>query len=76
MKNKYKVPVKLWKSFSTPFGKQVFNLVYYNTIGDQKNMTHPKMKPLTTEQWQTICWNIACTAAWAYDSARQNEKEL
>lgn len=72
--NKYKMPIKLWKSFSTPVGKNVFNLIYYNCIGNQKNLIHPKQKALPAEQWKTIVWNMTCEGAWATDGAIQNKK--
>jgi hypothetical protein len=66
VKNKYKVPVRLWKSFGI-LGQKVFNETFQVTFDmtHQTNMTHPKQIKLPKEQWKTLCWNFSCHAAWS-----------
>ena len=65
VKNSNKVPKGLWKTFKTDLAKKVFNDVFDETILSQGEMTHPKQTELPQAQWQTLCWNFACHAAWA-----------
>lgn len=73
MKNKYKVPVKLWNSFKSNAAKNTFNQNYENWIKHQPlincslnnlSFTHSQ---IPEKQWKTICWNMACDSAWQTD---------
>jgi len=66
MKNKHKVPQKLWRTFKD--SKHIFNSVMDESLKNQKNLTHPNQTLLPQEQWQTLVWNLACLAAWAHDN--------
>lgn len=62
---KLKIPQKLSRTFKTKKAKKAFEDVYNHTVNNQKNMTHPKQAQLPQKQWETLCWNFACYAAWA-----------
>ena len=65
VKNKHKVPKKMWDRWSN-FARRVFNDVMY---GMRPNMQfaflHPGAIPQKKEHWQTTRYNAAWTAAEA-----------
>lgn len=65
VKNKHKVPKKMWNKWSN-FARRVFNDVMY---GMRPNMQfaflHPGATPQKKEHWQTTRYNAAWTAAEA-----------
>lgn len=67
VKNKNKVPQKLWRKFSN-HAKKVFNDVYYSMRPSMQAMLkHPGALIDTKEHWETIRWNASVVAAWAAD---------
>ena len=62
IKNKYKVPVKLWNSFKNDNGKNMYNELYEDTIDNLKLITLEAN--ITKKQWTTIVHNFSCIAAW------------
>ncbi len=65
VRNKYQVPLKLWKEFKTPASKKIYNNVMKEALPNQKATLSPTTKPLTETQWRVICHNMATYAAWA-----------
>ena len=66
MRNSYNVPQKMWHTFKTDLAKQVFNDVMKQSLNNRSITVHPKQAPcLPMEHWKTICWNMACYAAWS-----------
>lgn len=63
VENKYKVPVKLWKGFEEK-GQIIFNGTMDQSIKQQPFINDPKAPKIPEKQWNCICWNIACCAAW------------
>lgn len=66
IKNKYKCPLSLWKKLSEE-ARKVYNDVMEASLRNQNIMTHPKMEKMPKAQWDTICHNFACYAAWDAD---------
>ncbi len=64
MKNKYKVPVKLWNEF-TEGGQRIFNETMDQALPNQSNTIHPHQRSMSNEYWETICRNISTYAAFA-----------
>lgn len=64
IKNKYKVPANLWKKFKT-LGQAVFNETMDNTLKNQGNIISPNQKPMSSDQWEVICWNISYYAIFS-----------
>lgn len=62
----YHVPGKKWAEW-TPHARGVFNLVYSTIRANQSLFIHPKATPHSREQWNTVAWNAAWTAANAAD---------
>jgi hypothetical protein len=62
--NTYKINLKLWKSFKTDDSKKAFNNIYSKTLKNQTVVVHPHSPWLDETHWKTICWNVACLAAW------------
>ena len=67
IKNKHKVPVKLWKKFKTPASKKLYNDLMDQMLPNQQFTIHPKTPKIPAAQWGTICHNAACYAAWALE---------
>lgn len=65
IKNKFKVNKKLWSKFKTEAARKTFNDVMEQSLKNQEITTHPDTKPMKKEEWKTICWNMACYAAWS-----------
>lgn len=63
MRNRYGVPVKLWRQWS-PFQQRVFNCMF-RSMKDQRLFIHPETHPLHPVEWDTIRWNAAYLAAEA-----------
>lgn len=61
--NKYNAPIRVWGSFTTQ-GKQRFNHFMEKTLGNQSRLIHPEALPMPNTEWQQICYNMACIAAW------------
>lgn len=68
IKNIHKAPKTLWKTFTSNTAKRVFNETLSETKDIQEELTHPKQLIMDKEQWKTVCWNIACHAAWSVDN--------
>ncbi len=64
MKNKYKVPAKLWSDF-TAEGKRIFNETMDQALPNQENTIHPHQYYIIKESWETICRNFSTYAAFA-----------
>lgn len=64
VKNKYKVPVNLWKKFGT-LGQVVFNETMDSTLKNQGLLISPKQKPMSSDHWEVICWNISSYAVFS-----------
>ncbi len=65
--NKHKA-TKIWSSFKSDAAKKMFNDVMDKSLKLQGSISHPDMVEMPHEQWQTICWNMACFAAWSVDN--------
>lgn len=65
IKNKYKVPVNLWKKFKTQASKKLYNDVMDQMMPNQHLTIHPKTPKIPAPQWGTLCHNAACYAVWA-----------
>jgi len=72
MTNIHGVPKKRWQRWS-PNARKVFCAVF-ETMEDQKIFTHPETHPLHREEWDTIRWNAAWTAADASDGYKTKVK--
>jgi len=68
--NVNKVPKKQWAKWGT-LARGVFNAVYQQMIEAQFAFVHPKAAPISAEQWSTIAWNAAWTAAAAVEVASE-----
>lgn len=63
VKNKHKVPVKMWNKWSN-HARRVFNDMYYSLRPTmQFTFLHPDALPASKEHWGTTRWNVAWTAA-------------
>jgi hypothetical protein len=62
--NLYHVPNRQWMKWS-PQARGVFNLMYSTVRSNQGLFIHPKATKHTREQWGTVAWNVAWTAASA-----------
>lgn len=62
--NLYKVPMRQWRKWDAG-SRKVFNEVYSSMNRSQGIFTHPKQEQMPRQQWKTICWNAAWTAASA-----------
>jgi len=60
--NRYKVPKSQWKRWSK-FQRRVFNGVHSQMLHQQHLFTHPKTDEIPRDEWKTIAWNAAWTAA-------------
>ena len=72
--NKFKCGTKLWRKFGWA-GRAVYNEVYGTMIKNQ-DMFRYRGKSHTTSllekhDWDVVCHNAACTAAWAADRAAE-----
>lgn len=63
VKNKYKVPLKMWRKFKEH--KALYNAIMDQMMPNQDLTVHPKMPKMPQGQWSTICHNAACYAIWA-----------
>jgi hypothetical protein len=63
IKNKHKVPTKLWGSFKSDAAKQTFNDVMEQSLKNQTLTVHPNTS-IPQKEWATICFNMGCYAAW------------
>lgn len=61
LENTYTVPKKQWIKW-TRAQRQMFNMVFSCMTDDPKVMQHPNTR-LPVEEWNTIAWNAAWTAA-------------
>lgn len=68
VKNVHKVPKSLWSTFTSDLSKRVFNDTLSETKDIQEELIHPEQPIMEKEQWITVCWNIACHAAWSVDN--------
>ena len=59
--NDYNVPDKQWRKWS-PKQRQMFNMIWSAMTDDPKVFQHPA-SDIPYEQWKTIAWNAAWTAA-------------
>lgn len=64
--NLYHVPNRQWRKWSAR-ARGVFNLMYSTVRSNQGLFVHPKATRHTKEQWSTVAWNVAWTAAGAAD---------
>ncbi len=64
-KNKYYVPQRLWKTFKSDAAKNIFNDIMDQSLKNQAITAHPGTKKIPANGWKTICWNMACYAAWS-----------
>ena len=67
IKNKYKVPVRLWKKFKTDESKKLYVGIMDQMIPNQDLTKHPKTPKMSPGQWSTICHNAACYAVWVLE---------
>jgi predicted protein tyrosine phosphatase len=65
VKNKHKVNQALWNKFKGDAAKKMFNDVMDQSLKNQAITTHPETPLMRDAQWRTICFNMACYAAWA-----------
>ena len=63
IKNKYKVPLKMWTKFKEA-GQLIYNDVMDQSLKNQELTVHPNTY-LPKDEWATICHNMACYAVWA-----------
>lgn len=70
--NLYHVPAKQWRKWSAR-ARGVFNLMYSTIRSNQLLFIHPKAPRHSREQWQTVAWNAAWTAAGAADGELPDE---
>jgi hypothetical protein len=63
VKNKYNVPLKMWRKFKEH--KALYNDIMDQMIPNQSLTTHPKTPKIPDGQWTTICHNAAVYAIWA-----------
>lgn len=64
VENKYHCPAALWRKFKTNEIRTIYNEVMGRTLPNQSIMSHPDAEELTTKQWDTLCHNFSCIAAW------------
>jgi len=64
IKNKHKVPLKLWRSFRDYKSKKAYNKIMDLMLHNQWMFMHPKSKLLSKTYWETVSHNSACNAAW------------
>ena len=65
-KNKYRCGTKLWRKFGW-YGRVVYNEVY-GTMIRNPGIFQPKSYAkslIAKKDWEVICHNAACQAAWA-----------
>jgi hypothetical protein len=63
VKNRFKVPVKMWNRWSN-HARRVFNQVHLELRPSMQTMVmHPQAPVLHLEHWKTIRWNAAWLAA-------------
>ncbi len=58
--------MKTWGGWSEA-ARAVFNSVYQQMRREQRTFLHPKTAKVKDDQWNTIAWNAAWTAADAVD---------
>lgn len=74
VKNKNKVPQRLWRKFSN-HGKKVFNNVFHSMRPSlQWSFKHPDAAIESRLHWDTTRYNAAVSAAWAADGNRPIDK--
>ena len=71
-KNKYHCPMKLWRKFDF-FSKAVYNEVYGAAIKNPEIYLKYTASLVPKEEWEVLCHNFACSAAWA---ARKAEERI
>lgn len=68
-RNTHKVPKKQWMRWNED-ERIVFNDLYDQMLVNQSVFTHPRTAVMPPDEWKTICWNAAWTAADAMKSLR------
>lgn len=68
-RNAHKVPKKQWNRWNED-ERIVFNELYDQMVQNQSVFTHPQTPEMPQDQWTTICWNAAWTAADAMKGLR------
>ena len=66
IENKYNCSKPIWRKFSNE-QKLLWNMIMDCTLYSQKLIAHPQSPVLQHSHWETICYNIACEAAWALE---------
>lgn len=61
-RNIHKVPKKQWAKWPR-VARRVFNAVFRQMTDSQFAFLHPKSQPVAADQWKTVAWNAAWTAA-------------
>ena len=56
----------------TPAGQAMFDAIYMQAISKQIKIKHPDMPTLDWRYWETICYNLATIAAFAYEGYELN----
>ena len=70
--NKFKCSSKIWRKLGWP-GRAVYNKLYSTMIENQGLFRRSGKDAnglwLEKKDWEVVCHNAACTAAWAADEA-------
>lgn len=74
VKNRYKVPQKMWREWSN-HAKKVFNTMM-DTMRPSMQFAflHPDCPPMKKEHWATTRWNVSWEAAQAANGGRRLDR--